>query len=347
MSSFRIADRLIGAGQPPFVIAEVSANHDRDLNQALTLIDVAAESGADCVKLQTYTADSLTMRTSHESARVDPEWGAANLYELYQKSAMPLDFHKPLFQRARERKLIAFSSVYDVADVDFLEQFDVPAYKVASFELVHLPLLRRLGETKKPVIISTGMASLGEIEEGLSALSAGGAGEIMLLHCCSSYPAEPETINLAAMATMRRAFGLPVGFSDHTLGSAVAIAAAALGAAAIEKHFTNDPQRSGPDHRFSIDPRGLRELVSGTRQAHVALGDGIKRMRPCEATNKAVGRRSLFSATHISAGTTIEPHMLKVIRPGSGLHPRYLQTVSGRAAQRDIEAGRPLQWEDV
>jgi pseudaminic acid synthase len=347
MTTVEIAGKLVGDGQPTFIVAETSANHDQDLSQALELVDVAAKARVDAVKLQTYTPDSLTLPTSHPSARVDPVWGANNLYELYQKAAMPYHFHKPLFERAREHGLIAFSTAYDESSVDYLEGLGIPAYKVASFELVHLPLLRHIGQTRKPVILSTGMASIGEVEEALNTLVSAGTEQIILLHCCSVYPADPATVNLAAMQALRQAFGYPVGFSDHTLSCAVPVAAVALGACMIEKHFTNDPQRPGPDHRFSTGPKDLRRMVEGIREAEMAIGNGRKAMAACEAENRAVGRRSLFAAVDIPPGAIITREMIRVVRPGAGLHPRYLEVAVGRVARQRIPAGWPIIWEDI
>lgn len=343
----RLAGRHVGAGQPAYLVAEMSANHDRDLAQALALIDVAAEAGVDAVKLQTYGPDSLTVPTTHPSARVDPVWGAANLYELYARAAMPYEFHQPLFERARERGLVAFSTAYAEADVDFLEELSNPIYKVASFELPHLPLLRHVGQTRKPVILSTGMASLGEVEEAVGTLAAAGCPQVVLLQCCSAYPAPAASVNLAAMRTLREAFHCPTGFSDHTLGIHVAVAAVALGANVIEKHFTNDPGRAGPDHRFSASPAELRSLVHAVREIESALGSGLKGTAACEAGNKQVGRRSIFTSRAIPAGTVITAEMLRVVRPGSGLPPRDWPTLLGRRAQRDIPAYWPVSWEDV
>jgi len=347
-AAVHIAGRAVGPGRPCFVVAEMSANHGQDLDQALGLVDVAAAAGVDAVKLQTYTPDTMTLDTAHPSARVDPVWGARNLYELYRKAYMPPEFHAPLFERIRARGMIAFSTPFDATAVDLLEGLGAPAYKIASFELVDLPLLERVGRTGKPVILSTGMATLGEVEEAIETLRRAGSAELVLLHCCSSYPAAPETVNLRAMVTLARAFGLPVGFSDHTLGTAVPVAAVALGASVIEKHFTDDNARPGPDHRFSADPGTLRRLVEDIRAAEAALaGDGLKRADPSEEVNKQVGRRSLFAARRIPEGAPITADAVRVVRPGAGLHPRYLELVVGRAARRDIPAGHPITWEDV
>ena len=347
MNKVEIDGRLIGNDEPTFIVAEMSANHDQDLDQAISLVDLAADAGVDALKLQTYTADSLSLPTGHPSARIDPIWGASNLYELYAKAAMPYDFHAPLFERAKERGLIAFSTVFDLAGVDYLEELGVPAYKIASSELVHHPLLRRVGATGKPVILSTGMASIGEVEEALGVLTAVGAEQIVILHCCSMYPADPSMVNLAAMDTLQRAFPHPVGFSDHTVGYAVPIAAAARGACMIEKHFTNDCRRAGPDHRFSIEDRELRIMVDCIRQATLSIGNGNKQVTPGEVQNRAVGRRSLFAKVDISKGETISQDMLAIVRPGAGLHPRFQNVVVGRDARRKIHAGSPIVWDDI
>ena len=347
MNRIKIGKREIGDGRPALLVAEMSANHDRDLRQALALLDIAAQAGVDAVKLQTYGPDSLTLKTNHPSARVDPVWGAANLYELYAQAAMPYEFHEPLFKRAQELGLLIFTTVYDERDVDFLEKLGNPVYKIASFELVHLPLLRLVGQTRKPVVLSTGMATLDEVREALDALTSGGATEIILLHCCSAYPAPVESVNLAAMKTLRDAFRRPVGFSDHTLGVHVATAAAALGACFIEKHFTNDPRRKGPDHRFSVSPQELRELVQAVRQAESAVGTGEKSTAECEVESKRVGRRSIFAIVEIPQGAAISRDMIRIVRPAAGLHPRHFEKIIGRPAKRKIPAGWPITPDDI
>lgn len=344
MNEIVIGNRKVGSGHPAFIAAEMSANHDRDLDHALELVEIAAQAGADAVKLQTYSADSLTVPSDHPGAVLDPVWGAKNLHELYEKAAMPMEFHAPLVTKARELNLPIFTSVYDPRDVDFCEQFDFPAYKVASFELVHLPLLRRLAQTGKPVVLSSGMAGLGEIEEALEAL---GNAPVILLHCCSSYPADPASVNLAAMDTLRAAFDCPVGFSDHTLGTHIAAAAVARGACFIEKHYTSDRNRPGPDHRFSLNGEELVAMVAHIRDVEAAIGSGRKRTAEVEAVNKKVGRRSLLAVRDIAEGETIAPEDVSVLRPGSGLHPRYLEMVVGRFARRRIPAGYPITWEDI
>jgi pseudaminic acid synthase len=347
MNPVAIGGRLIGPGRPCFIAAEMSANHDRNLAHALRLMDIAAAAGVDAVKLQTYTAESLTVPSDHPSARIDPIWGAPNLFDLYSRAAMPLEFHEPLLARARELDLMVLTSVYDPRDVDFCEKLGFPAYKVASFELVHLPLLRVLAQTAKPVILSTGMASLGEVEEALDTLHGAGCGHIVLLQCCSTYPAAAASVNLAALETLRTAFGCPVGFSDHTIGSHVACAAVALGACFLEKHYTSDPGRPGPDHRFSIGPEDLRAMVAMIRDVEASIGSGRKKTAIDEEVNKKAGRRSLIAVRAIPEGERIEADAIRILRPGSGLHPRYLDVVLGRTARRSIAAGQPVTWDDV
>jgi pseudaminic acid synthase len=347
MELVQIENKKLGPGQPCLIVGEMSANHDQDLDQALKLVDLAADAGVDAIKLQTYTADSLTLPTDHPSARINKVWGAATLYELYGKATMPYEFHGPIFERTRARGMIAFSTAYDEPAVDYLEKHNVPAYKVASFELVHLPLLKHIAATKKPVVLSTGMATLAEVEEGLETLEKYGCKDIVLLHCCSSYPANPADVNLSAITTLVQAFGRPVGFSDHTVGSAVPTAAVAMGACMIEKHYTNDINRKGPDHRFSADGPELKRMVEGIRQVEAAKGTGRKRMAPSEAENRLAGRRSIFTTVALEPGQPITREMLRVVRPGSGLHPRYLDQVVGRPARRKLPAGWPITWEDI
>lgn len=340
-------ERIIGDGAPAFLIGEISANHDGDLNQALALIDLAAEAGFDAVKLQTYTADSLTVPTAHPSARVDPVWGAHNLYELYSKAAMPMEFHKPLFERIAAHGMIPFTTLYDPLDLEFVETLGTSLYKIASFEISHFPLLRAVAQTGKPIILSTGTATLGEVEEAVETLAAANSGPVVLLHCCSAYPTPPEAANLRALSTLREAFRLPVGFSDHTEGPHIPLAAVTLGACAIEKHITNDPGRPGPDHRFSASPSQMRDLVRYIRDAEKALGDGRKRVQEVEAVNRAVGRRSIYVIADVAQGEVLNEKNVRVIRPGAGLHPRYWDQVIGSRARRPLAAGNPLHPEDM
>ena len=346
MNGFEIGGRRVGKEAPAFLIAEMSANHDSNLDQALALVEIAADAGFDAVKLQTYSADSLTVRSDHPSARVDPSRGASNLYEFYRKVAMPSEFHPPLFALARSRGLVAFTTVYDPRDLDFVERLGNPIYKIASFELSHLCLLAEVARTKKPIILSTGMATLGEIEEALEVIERHCGGPVVLMHCCSAYPTPPEAANLDAIITLKHAFGLPVGFSDHTIGAHVPLAAVMRGACAVEKHYTNDTARSGPDHRFSATPDVLHQIAANVRACEAAIGDGRKSVQSVEAMNKA-NRRSIYVIRNIAPGEPIGEGDVRVVRPGAGLHPRYLPHVIGRKAKTGLRAGSPLAWDDL
>ena len=346
-ASISIEGREIGRDLPAFLIAEVSANHDRDLDQALALVDIAAEAGWHSLKLQTYTADSLTMRSDHPSMRVDPVWGARNLHELYQKASMPMEFHEPLFAKARDLGLVPFTSVYDPRDLDFVEKLDCSIYKIASFEMTFDDLLRATAQTKKPIIMSTGMANLEEIEHAMEVLETSGAEDIVLLHCCSSYPAPLDEINLRAMLGMSEKFGSPVGFSDHTIGSVGPLAAIAMGAVAVEKHFTNDPAREGPDHRFSATKDILVEIAEGAKDIHLAKGTGVKKTRAVEEQNKALGRRSAFAQRDLPAGHVLSMEDYRFIRPGAGVPSDRPELLQNARLVRGVQKGHPIQIEDI
>jgi pseudaminic acid synthase len=347
VSGIEVEGRTIDEGAAAFLIAEMGANHDRDLNQALALVDLAADTGFDAIKLQTYTAESLTTPSEHPSACIDPVWGARNLYELYQAAAMPMEFHAPLFERARERGLVAFTSVYDPRDLDFLEDLGNPLYKIASYELSHLPLLAEVAKTGKPIVLSTGMANLGEVEEALETIEQHRGGPLLLLHCCSAYPATAEAVNLNAIDTLKHAFQLPVGFSDHTFGAHIPLAAVMRGACALEKHYTNDANRRGPDHRFSATPEVMKQIASQVRACEAALGSGRKALQKVEEGNKSVGRRSIYVVRDVSKDKCISEDTVRVVRPGAGLHPRFLSDILGRRARRALTAGEPLTWDDL
>ena len=342
-----IEDKRIGPEAPAFLIAEVSANHDRDLDQALALVDIAAAAGWDALKLQTYDADSLTIPSDHPSMRIDPVWGHARLYDLYRTAGMPMEFHAPLFARARERGLVPFTSIYDPRDLDFIESLDPAIYKIASFEMTFDDLLIAVAGTGKPLILSTGMADMAEIGHAVEVFTARSTAPLILLHCCSSYPAPPEQINLAAMETMRAAFGCMVGFSDHTIGALGPIAAAAMGARVIEKHFTNDPGRAGPDHRFSATPEVMAEIAAGVRAVHAMRGSPDKRTTEAEAVNKAAGRRSAFALRDLAPGAVIGPQDFRFVRPAAGIAPNDPQGVRGRRVVRAVPAGHPITPDDL
>lgn len=342
-----IESNTIGPAEKCFLIAEVSANHDRDLDHALHLVDIAADAGWDSLKLQTYDADTLTIRSSHPSMAVDPVWGKRNLYELYDSAGMPMHFHQPLFARARERGLLPFTSIYDPRDLDFIESLNCPIYKIASFEMTFDDLLIAVAGTKKPIILSTGMANLDEITHAVEILDRHNAGEVILLHCCSSYPAPFEDINLNAMQTMRARFGKMVGFSDHTIGALGPLTAAAMGAVAVEKHYTSDPNRKGPDHRFSATPDVMREIAEGVKGIHALKGSAEKRTTDAEQVSKFVGRRSAFALRDLPAGHVVTDADFRFVRPAAGIPPTDAAAVRGRRLRNAVAAGHPITYEDM
>jgi pseudaminic acid synthase len=348
-NSFLIGDREIRQGGPPFVIAEMSGNHNRSLENAMALVEAAAEAGADAIKLQTYTADTITLDVRTGPFVIsDPNspWLGRKLYELYQEAHTPWEWHRPLFERAKELGILAFSTPFDPTAVDYLEALSVPAYKVASFELVDLPLIEKIASTGKPMIISTGMGALAEIDEAVQAARGAGARDIALLKCSNAYPARPEDMNLHTITHMAEAFGLPAGLSDHTLGIAVPVAAVALGAAIIEKHLARSRSEPGPDVAFSLEPHEFREMVEAVRIAQKAAGRVDYGLSAREAASRA-HRRSLFVTRNVKAGETFSVHNVRSVRPGSGLPPKHLPQVLGRQANRDITAGSPLAWEMI
>jgi len=342
-----IEGKTIGPDTRAFLIAEVSANHDRDLDQALALVDIAADAGWDALKLQTYTADSLTMPSDHPSMRIDKVWGTTNLWDLYQTAGMPMEFHEPLFAKARERGLLPFTSIYDPRDLDFIEALDCPIYKVASFEMTYDDLLIAVAGTKKPLILSTGMGTMNEIAHALEVLDRAGSGEVILLHCCSSYPAPFEDINLNAMVAMGDRFGRMTGFSDHTIGSLGPLAAVAMGAVAVEKHFTNDPARSGPDHRFSATPDVMAEIAQGVRDIQTLKGGSEKRTTPAEEVSKQIGRRSAFALRDLPAGHVVGAEDFRFIRPSAGIPPTDRKTLEGARLARPVPKGHPITYDDL
>ncbi|MGP1355612.1 N-acetylneuraminate synthase family protein [Roseicyclus sp.] len=345
--TLNIEGKLIGPGERCALIAELSANHDRDLEQALRLVDLAGEAGWDFLKLQTYSAESLTMDSDHPSMAVDPVWGRTNLYELYRDAAMPMEFHKPLVDRARALGMVPFTSVYDPRDLPFTEELGFPIYKIASFEMTYDDLLREIAGTGKPVVMSTGMADLAEVDHAIEVLSRNKSGPVVLLHCVSAYPAPLEDLNLRAMESLApRCDGL-VGFSDHTIGSRAALAAAAMGAVAIEKHITNDPTRPGPDHRFSATSDVLRDIATGVAEIHAARGSGEKATTGAEAGNKSLGRRSAFALRDLPAGHVIAREDFRFVRPGAGIPPNDPTAPVGRTLSAPVRAGHPITYEHL
>ncbi len=342
---FEINGRRIGAGYSAYAVAEVSANHHQDLDQAVKLIEAAKEAGADAVKLQTYTPDTLTIRLDREYFRIGGGtlWDGRTLHDLYSEAYMPWEWQPKLKAIADDLGIDLFSTAYDPTAVDFLEEMGVPIHKVASFEIVDIPLIEKMAGTGKPLIISTGMATLGEIEEAVQVARNAGAKQIVLLKCTSAYPAPPEEMNLRTIPHLAEAFQVPVGLSDHTLGIAVPVAAVALGACIVEKHFTLSRATPGPDSAFSLEPHEFKVMVEAIQVAEKALGTVRYGVSEREAES-CVFRRSLFVVKDMKAGEVFTEDNVRSIRPGYGLHTRHLDDVLGRRAAQDIERGTPLSW---
>ncbi|TNI64370.1 pseudaminic acid synthase [Aeromonas media] len=337
-----INDVGIGADFPPYVIAEMSANHNGKLNNALRLITEAKHAGASAIKLQTYTADTITLNSNAPEFQIhEGLWRGKSLYQLYQEAQMPWEWHFPLFEHARKIGITIFSSPFDTTAVDLLEELNAPAYKIASFEAIDLPLIRYVASTGKPMIISTGMANAEEIEDAIEAARTGGCKELAILHCVSGYPAPAEDYNLRTLLDMQQRFGLVTGLSDHTLDNTTAIASVALGASIIEKHFTLDRNGSGPDDSFSLEPTELLQLCVGARTAWSALGQVDYNRKSSEAGNVQF-RRSLYFVKDLQTGDTITADAVRSVRPGLGLAPKYLEIVIGKTVTRPITANTPV-----
>ncbi|CAK0775969.1 Pseudaminic acid synthase [Azospirillaceae bacterium] len=342
-----ISGRRIGPECPPYIVAELSGNHGGDIQRALNLIDAAKAAGADAVKIQTYTADTLTLDCNGPGFRLEGGlWAGRTLYDLYQEAHTPWEWHARLFQHARSLGLTIFSSPFDETAVELLESLDAPAYKIASFELVDLGLIARVAQTGRPLILSTGMATLGEINDALTAARAAGAKNIMLLHCTSGYPTPPEDCDLRTIPHLAEAFGVTVGLSDHTMGSAVAVAAVTLGAAMVEKHFTFRRAEGGVDSAFSMEPDEFRSMADACRVAHAALGKVDYSLKPSEAGGRDF-RRSLYIVSDMNAGDLFSSSNVRSIRPGFGLPPKYLPHILGRRAVRALRRGEALEWSMV
>ena len=349
MSEFiEINGRRIGPGCPVYIVAELSANHHQDFEQAIRLVRAARETGADAVKLQTYTPDTLTIQSDKEHFRVSGGtlWDGRTLYDLYKEAYTPWEWQPKLKAIANELGMALFSTAFDPSAVDFLMRMEIPAYKVASFELVDLPLIERIARTGKPLLMSTGMATLAEIEEAITTARHAGATQILLLKCTSGYPALPEEMHLKTIPHLAEAFQVPVGLSDHTLGIAVPVAAVALGARLIEKHFTLSRAIPGPDSAFSLEPHEFKAMVEAIRVAEKAVGEVHYGVNAAEAKSR-VFRRSLFVVKDMQAGQVFTEETVRSIRPGHGLHTRHWQDVIGRCATRNIERGTPLSWDMV
>ncbi|WP_093427371.1 pseudaminic acid synthase [Thiohalospira halophila] len=342
-----IAGRPIGNGHPPLMVAELSANHDGSLERALAIVDAAAEAGADAIKLQTYRPDTMTLDVDRPEFFIEAgRWAGESLYQLYERAHTPWEWHEALFQRARERGLIAFSSPFDATAVDFLEGLDCPAYKIASFEAVDLELIQRVAATGKPVILSTGMADAEEIATAVATAREAGCNDLALLHCVSAYPAEPAEYNLRTLPDLARRFSVVAGLSDHTRDNTTAIAAVALGATIVEKHFTLDRAGGGPDDDFSLEPAELAALCRDAWTAWQALGKVSYERSPSEQGSMAF-RRSLYFVADIAAGETITEDHIRAIRPGYGAPPSERQAFLGRRARQAIARGTPASWELV
>ncbi|MBZ0159607.1 MAG: pseudaminic acid synthase [bacterium] len=342
-----IARRTIGPNAPPFIIAEMSGNHNQSLDRALAIVDAAARSGAHALKIQTYTADTMTLDLEEGEFFIsDPNspWQGKSLYKLYQEAYTPWEWHKPILDRAHKLGMVAFSTPFDETAVDFLETLAVPCYKIASFENTDLPLIRKVAATGKPMIISTGMATVAELDETVRAAREFGCRELVLLKCTSTYPASPENTNILTIPHMRKLFGCEVGLSDHTMGVGVAVAAVAHGAKIIEKHFTLSRADNGVDSTFSMEPAEMAQLVVETERAWQALGQVT--YSPTETDKKSLQfRRSLYVVQDLKAGDVLTRENVRAIRPGLGLPPKYLELILGRNASRDVKAGTPMAWE--
>jgi pseudaminic acid synthase len=347
VTQIKIRGRAIGAGHPVYVIAEVSANHHQDFEQAVKIVRAAKDAGADAVKLQTYTPDTMTIASDRPEFRIKGTiWDGRNLHELYGDAYTPWEWQPRLKTAANDLGLALFSTPFDATAVDFLEEMNVPAYKLASFELVDLPLIQRMARTGKPLIMSTGMGTIEEIDEATRSAREAGANEIALLKCTSAYPARPEEMNLRTIPELSRRFDVPVGLSDHSMDSAVPVAAVALGACIIEKHLTLSRSEPGPDTVFSLEPQEFKSMVEALRVAEKALGTVHFGVGEKEAGSR-VFRRSLFVVKSVRSGEVFTPENVRSIRPGYGLHTRHLSEVLGRRAAHNIERGTPLSWDLV
>jgi pseudaminic acid synthase len=347
MKSFiNIVDRLIGTGYPVYIIAEISANHRQQFDEAVKLVEAAKEAGADAAKLQTYTPDTMTIRCNAPEFRISGEtpWDGKTLYDLYAEAYMPWEWQPKLKKLADDLGIDLFSTPYDKAAVDFLEDMGVPVYKVASFEIVDIPLIEYIASKGKPMIISTGMATLAEIDEAVQAARKAGASQIALLKCTSVYPAPPEEMNLCTIPDLAKKFRVPVGLSDHTMGISVPVAAVALGACIVEKHFTLSRSTPSPDTAFSLEPQEFKAMVEAIRTAEKALGEVNYEATEQEAKNR-IFRRSLFVVKDMKAGEIFTEENVRSIRPGYGLAPKHLKEVLGRRAAQDIQKGTPLSRE--
>lgn len=347
MSVIEIAGRPIGVAHPPYVIAELSANHNGKLETALHLIEQAKQAGADAVKLQTYKPDTITLPCDGEDFKIHGGlWDGRTLYDLYEEAHMPWEWHRPLFDYARQLGITIFSSPFDKTAIDLLEDLNAPAYKIASFEAIDLPLIKYAASTGKPMIISTGMADAQEIQEAIDAARSGGCKELAILHCVSGYPAPAEDYNLRTLTDMIQRFGLVTGLSDHTLDNTTAIASVALGASIIEKHFTLDRNGGGPDDSFSLEPKDLKALCDGATTAWLSLGKVDYGKKSSEQANVKF-RRSLYFVRDLQPGDVVTEADVRSVRPGYGLAPKHLEAVIGKKVTRLVQAATPVDWDAI
>lgn len=341
-----IAQQTLGFGHKPFIIAEMSGNHNQSLERALMIVEAAAKAGAHALKIQTYTAETMTLNIEGNGFTIlDDEslWKGKSLYKLYQEAYTPWEWHKPIFDRCRELGMIGFSTPFDASAVDFLEKLDVPCYKIASFENTDIPLIQKVAATGKPMIISTGMATEDELEETVRAAREAGCKELILLKCTSSYPASPENTNIRTLSDMRERFGVHVGLSDHTMGIGVAVASVSFGAIVIEKHFTLLRADGGVDSAFSMEPTEMAQLVIETERAWQALGK--INYGPTEKEKASlIFRRSIYVAEDLQAGAILTSENLRCVRPGMGLAPKYYHQLLGRQVKQDVKKGTPMTW---
>lgn len=344
---FKIYDRIIGEDYPPYIIAELSANHNGTIDRAKQSIKIAKECGVSAVKIQSYNADTMTIDCDKEDFLIKSGlWKGYKLYDLYQEASTPFSWHKELFSYAKDIGVTIFSTPFDESAVELLESLNTPAYKIASFELTDLPLIKYVAKKGKPMLMSTGMASELEIEEAVDAARSSGCSSLLLFHCISSYPTPIEQINLRKILSLKSKFGILIGLSDHTLTNTASIGSIALGACAIEKHFTISRDEIGPDSTFSIEPDELRDLIISTKDAWMSLGNGGYERAAVECESK-IFRRSLYYVTNIKAGEIIRDTDVKRIRPGYGLAPKYIEDIVGRIAKFDIDRGDPVTWESI
>jgi N-acetylneuraminate synthase len=343
--NIEIDGKRIGPAYKPYIIAELSANHNGKIEQALQSIEVAAQCGVDAIKIQSYSPDTMTIDCDKDDFQIkDGLWKGYQLYDLYKWAQTPFEWHQQLFDKAKQLGITLFSTPFDESAVDLLESLGAPAYKIASFELTDLPLIKYVAKTGKPMIMSTGMANLAEIEEAITTARKNGCDDLIVLHCISAYPAPAEQSNLATIQDISNRFEVISGLSDHTLGTVVSVASVALGACLIEKHFTLDRNDDGPDSSFSLEPSELKRLVEETAIAHQAIGVAGYERKPVEEENIKF-RRSLYFINNLSSGDTITDKDIKRIRPGFGIAPKYFDDIIGRKVNRDIEYGTAVEWE--